>query len=549
MQVDRRRRPIGPQRPIQPRRQTSERPVPSRRQISDRPVQSRRPIQIRRAIDFWQKSLSIIKVIWVDLRLSALYLRLIDRSKIYVRALIQSRRQTSDRPVALRRQISDRPVASRSQISDRPVALRRQISDRPVASRSQISDRPVALRRQISDRPVPSRSQISDRPVPSQRRLKAKLSRLKYRNILCLIAGAIAFFWILTMPFRTRRPAEPPVILPQEAISPPTIQTPQNVVDSQSDPTFTYNIKTPPNPVYSQELQGIVDEAVKIATSKGLPADKLSISLFDVSNPQNHSFAGYQNQTLRFPASVAKLFWMAAFYSAIEKGMITQKESGFKNDLEQMIRISNNDAASRILDKLTDTKSGGRLAGEELQTWLQKRRQINTFFQSAGYNDIRISTKNYPIYYLRQEGPVGRDVQLRGDDSQPIRNQVTSDQAARLIYEIYTRQAVSSIASRKMAYLLTRDLDPKAWKNDPSNSIKGFLGESLPSNIYFGSKVGYTSKSRSEAAFVRTLDDRAIYILAVFADDPAYSKDETAFPAISRYVFDRLNTRGPSSSQ
>jgi Beta-lactamase enzyme family len=525
MQVDRRRRPIQPQRPIGPRRQSTERPVAPRRSISDRPVQpqrqssdrsvqSRRPIQIRRPIDLLQKSLSIIKVICVDRRLSALYLRLLDRSKIYARGIIQSRHQ---------------------------------ISDRPVPSRHQISDRPVQPRRQTSDRPVPSRSQISDRPVPSRRRLRAKFSRLKYRNILCLIAGAIAFFWLLTMPFRTRRLPEPPVILPQEAISPPSVQTSENVVDSQSDPTFTYNIKRPPNPIYSQELQGIVDEAVNIATSKGLPADKLSISLFDVSNPKNHSFAGYQNQTLRFPASVAKLFWMAAFYSAIEKGIITERESAFKNDLEQMIRISNNDAASRLLDKVTDTKSGERLAGEELQTWLQKRRQINTFFQSAGYNDIRISTKNYPIYYLRQESPVGRDLQLRGDDSVPIRNQVTTDQAARLIYEIYTRQAVSSIASRKMAYLLTRDLDPKAWKNDPSNSIQGFLGESLPTNIYFGSKVGYTSTSRSEAAFVRTLDDRAIYILVVFADHPAYAKDETVFPAISRYVFDRLNARGPSN--
>jgi beta-lactamase class A len=335
--------------------------------------------------------------------------------------------------------------------------------------------------------------------------------------------------------------------LAQEALSPPTIQTSENLAERQSEPTFSYNIKTPPNPVYSQELQGIVDEAVNIATSKGLPAESLSISLMDVSNSKTHTFAGYQNQTLRFPASVAKLFWMAAFYSAIEKGLITEKESAFKDDLEQMIRVSNNDAASRLLDKITDTKSGGRLAGEDLQTWLKKRTQINTFFQSAGYNDLRISTKNYPISYLRQEGPIGRDLQLRGDASVPIRNQVTTDQAARLIYEIYTRQAVSSVASRKMAYLLTRDLDPKVWKKDHLNSIQGFLGESLPPNIYFGSKVGYTSTSRSEAAFVRTLDDRAIYILVVFADNPAYSNDHTAFPAISRYVFDRLNARGPST--
>ena len=498
MQVERRRSPIGPQRPIQPRRQSSERPVPSRRQSRERPVPSRRPIQTRRPIDLLQKSLSILEIIYVNLRSSALYLRLTDRAKIHARGIIQSRRHSSQRLVGPRRQ-------------------------------------------------------SSEGPVPSRRRVRTKFSRLKYRNILCLIGGAIAFFWLVTMPFRIRRTPEPPVILPQqailpqEALSPPTIQTSENLAERQSEPTFSYNIKTPPNLGYSQELQGIVDEAVNIASSKGLPAESLSITLFDVSNSKTHTFAGYQNQTLRFPASVAKLFWMAAFYSAIEKGLITQRESAFKDDLEQMIRVSNNDAASRLLDKITDTKSGGRLAGEELQTWLKKRTQINTFFQSAGYNDIRISTKNYPIYYLRQEGPIGRDLQLRGGPSQPIRNQVTTDQAARLIYEIYTRQAVSSVASRKMAYLLTRDLDPKAWKKDPLNSIQGFLGESLPPNIYLGSKVGYTSTSRSEAAFVRTLDDRAIYILVVFADNPAYAKDETAFPAISRYVFDRLNARGPSN--
>ncbi|HBK99974.1 MAG TPA: hypothetical protein DD001_22975 [Microcoleaceae bacterium UBA10368] len=395
-------------------------------------------------------------------------------------------------------------------------------------------------------RQIQPRHQSKKPPVKPRRRVRTKFSRLKYRNILCLIAGAIAIGWIITIPFRSRRPTEPPVISPQETIAPPTTETSANLVAAQDDRTFTYNIKTPPNPNYSQELQQIVNEAANIATTKELPVETLSISLIDVSNSQNHTFAGYQNQTLRFPASVAKFFWMAAFYSALEKGIITQKESAFTSDLEQMIRFSNNDAASRILDTITDTKSGGQLTGTELETWLTKRRQINDFFQSAGYTNIMLSTKNYPIHYLRQEQPAGRDLQLKGDPSQPMRNQASTDQAARLIYEIYTKQAVSSIASRKMAYLLTRDLDPKAWKKDPTNPIKGFLGESLPTNIYFGSKVGYTSKSRSEAAFVRTLDDKAIYILVVFADDPAYAKDETIFPAISRYVFDRLNARGPS---
>ncbi|GGA55211.1 hypothetical protein CYANOKiyG1_75760 [Okeania sp. KiyG1] len=91
-----------------------------------------------------------------------------------------------------------------------------------------------------------------------------------------------------------------------------------------------------------------------------------------------------------------------------------------------------------------------------------------------------------------------------------------------------------------MAYLLTRDLTPEAWQNDPYNGIKGFLGESLPSNIYFGSKVGFTSKHRMDVAFVRTLDDKAIYILAVFAEDRAYATDEKIFPKLSRHVYDRM---------
>lgn len=413
-----------------------------------------------------------------------------------------------------------------------------EIDNRRSQIRSEIRSQIHLRRRQIHPQ-----DQSQRRPVKSRRRVRTKFPRLKYRNILCLIAGVIVIGWIVTIPFRIRRPTEPPIISPQETIAPPTTPTAETLVAPQDDRTFTYNIKTPPNPIYSQELQGIVNEATNIASGKGLPVEKLSISLIDVSNPQQHTFAGYQNQSLRFPASVAKLFWMVAFYSALEKGLITQKESAFTSDLEQMIRFSNNDAASRLLDKVTDTKSGGQLGGTELETWLTKRRQINGFFQAAGYTNIMLSTKNYPIHYLRQEQPRGRDLQLRGDPSQPLRNQVTTDQSARLIYEIYTRQAVSSIASRKMAYLLTRDLDPKAWKDDPTNPIKGFLGESLPANIYFGSKVGYTSKSRSEAAFVRTLDDKAIYILVVFADDPAYAKDEGIFPEISRYVFDRLNSR------
>ena len=390
---------------------------------------------------------------------------------------------------------------------------------------------------------------VKRRPVKVRRRVKTKnikvlLTQLKYKNILILAAVLLTASWIITLPFRGRPTSETAPPAPISSVLPPPPYVPPVPEPSPEDLGFAYNVRRLPYQSYiqhSSQLQTIVNELVDIAKEKGLPTEDLSISLIDVSNKQKHTFAGYQNQVLRYPASVAKLFWMAAFYGAVEQGLIdNNEESKFHKDLRLMMQISHNDSASKILDAITDTKSGDTLEGEELETWLNKRKSVNEFFQKAGYQGLRVSTKNYPIYSPSQTGPVGRDKQLRDESDKFLRNLISTDHAARLMYEIYTRQAVSRKYSTRMAYLLTRDLKPEVWQNDPNNGIKGFLGESLPSNIYFGSKIGYTTDHRLDVAFVRTLDDRAIYILAVFAEDAAYAKDEEIFPKLSRHVYDRM---------
>ncbi|MGK7922669.1 MAG: serine hydrolase [Trichodesmium sp.] len=391
---------------------------------------------------------------------------------------------------------------------------------------------------------------VKQRPVKVRRRVKTKnlkstLSQLKYKNILILIAVLMTVSWIITLPFRGRPTSEKIPENPQTKVSPTLVPPYVPPVPQQplEDLGFAYNVRRRPILGYNPQLQEIVDEVVNIAEEKGLPTKGLSISLIDVSNQNNHTFAGYQQQVLRYPASVAKLFWMAAFYGAVEQGLIDEeKESNFHQDLRLMIQKSHNDSASKILDAITDTKSGGKLAGEKLNTWLEKRKSVNEFFEKANYQGLRVSTKNYPLYSPTQNGPIGRDRQLRDESDKFLRNLISSDQAARLMYEIYTRQAVSRKYSTRMAYLLTRDLKPEAWQNDPTNGVKGFLGESLPTNIYFGSKIGYTQNHRLDVAFVRTLDDRAIYILSIFADDASYAKDEEIFPELSRHVYDRMIT-------
>ncbi|NEQ40374.1 MAG: serine hydrolase [Okeania sp. SIO3I5] len=392
---------------------------------------------------------------------------------------------------------------------------------------------------------------VKRRPVTVPRRVKTKnikaiLSQLKYKNIFILVAVLMTVSWVIMLPFRGRPVSETLIPTPEFSVSPTLIPpyVPPAPEPDIEDLGFAYNVRRQPYQRYNSQLQEIVDELVNIAEEKGLPTGPLSISLIDVSNQDIHTFAGYQGQVLRYPASVSKLFWMAAFYGAVEEGLIDD-ESKFHGDLRSMMQKSHNDSASKILDAITDSKSGVKLEGEKLNTWLEKRKSVNEFFHKAGYQGLIVSTKNYPRYSPSQTGPVGRDRQLRKENGKFLRNLISTDHASRLMYEIYTRQAVSPKFSTRMAYLLTRDLTPEVWQNDPYNGVKGFLAESLPpSSVYFGSKVGFTSKHRMDVAFVRTLDDRAIYILAIFAEDAAYATDEEIFPKLSRHVYDRMMAMG-----
>lgn len=307
---------------------------------------------------------------------------------------------------------------------------------------------------------------------------------------------------------------------------------------NQPDDGRSYNVKQPPQLAPSANLQSVLDSVISTASSKGFNTDALSISLI---NLRDNTYAAYQSQTPRYPASVSKFFWMVACYDQLHRGILS-KDSSLDEDLKLMVRDSSNEAASRIVDRISGTESGSALGSEQLKSWVQKRNQVSTFFSSAGYQGINLGQKNFPIGSM--EKPQGRDRQWRGI-ANSIRNVVTTEQAARLMYEIYTGRAVSVDNSEKMISLLTKDLRPEAWKKDPNNPIKGFLGEPLPPDTYFASKVGLTTKTRTEVALVETKDRKASYILVVFANDPAYAGDETIFPEISSAVFNRMLVYSP----
>ena len=243
------------------------------------------------------------------------------------------------------------------------------------------------------------------------------------------------------------------------------------------------------------------------------------------------------------------MFWMVALEGQLEND-IWKNPQDFNLYISKMIENSDNDASSFILDHITNTKSQDKLPDNQFTVWLNQRDSVNRFFRSAGYEGININQKTYPIYYLRMEEPEGTESQMRGDSESPLRNVITTDHSARLIYEVCAaKQAISAAASEKMCGLLKRDLKPEAWKTDPEtsegfNPILGFSGQSLPdSEVNFYSKAGLTSTTRQEAAFVTTKDNSTAYILSIAGGDRLYSSDYKLFPKMSSIVFEKMKSR------
>ncbi|MGF1673611.1 MAG: serine hydrolase [Rivularia sp. (in: cyanobacteria)] len=328
--------------------------------------------------------------------------------------------------------------------------------------------------------------------------------------------------------------------LPSAISSNSSITLSKNTQNSE----LKYNISIAPQFTESQELKTIVDRVVSSVKDKNFSTKPLSITLI---NLKTREYAGYQQETFRYPASVVKLFWMVNLYAHIEKGMLSEVD--FNQYLDEMIKKSDNEAASKIIDKITKTQYQENIQGEEYRNWKANRLQVNQYFEKAGYDEINLSQKTFPIPYLNLSMPKGSELKLRDNPQKPIRNKISTQQVARLLYEIYKEQSVSASYSKKMAKLLTIGSQTRNIKKDDKNPhefnpVRGFLSESLPDDIHFSGKAGWTTESRNDAAIITTPDGKTAYILVVFAEDSSYAYDWKIFPQISRLVFNQMINQG-----
>jgi Beta-lactamase enzyme family len=290
-----------------------------------------------------------------------------------------------------------------------------------------------------------------------------------------------------------------------------------------------------------KNTNGSLDRAINKITEhckrNGLSTDSLSISLVNLKTGE---LAGYRNKIERYPASVVKVFWLFKAYN--NDPMIYPK---LRPAMAKMILKSDNNGASEVLDRITETKSSKtELLQPEFEDKQRKRKSLNEFYQKKGYSpSLNISQKTFPITDENIMEPQGFDKQLRGKDiQQPVRNKITTDDATLLMSEIIKNP------NQEMRKLLTRNIDPNFWRKQPPNPIEfnpveSFFGaglEGLGSKVI--SKAGWTSASRQEVAYIKSKDGKTEteYILTVFGDSADYAKNKKIFPEISKLVYKEM---------
>ncbi len=282
-----------------------------------------------------------------------------------------------------------------------------------------------------------------------------------------------------------------------------------------------------------RNLQALVDEAAKTAlekfADKKLKEDQLSITLIDMRDLQRPVTANYRGNERIYPASVVKLFYLAAAHRWLEDKKIADTPE-LRRSLKDMIVDSSNEATQYIVDVVTHTTGGYELPPKEMEKWQHQRNAVNRYFTSLGYTNINVNQKTFC------EDAYGRESVSRGPKGEN-RNKLTTDATARLMMEISTGKSVTPQRSAQMMQLLKRDYSTRS--KDADDQGRGFTGIALAGieGARLWSKAGWTSTTRHDVAYIE-LKDGSKFVLATFTTDHANERE--IIPTVALVVISGL---------
>ena len=273
-------------------------------------------------------------------------------------------------------------------------------------------------------------------------------------------------------------------------------------------------------------LQELVNEAARSTIArfadKGFKEENLAITVIDLRDPQRPAQASFRGNERIYPASVVKLFYLAAAHRWLEDGRLQDSEE-IRRALRDMIVDSSNDATHYVVDALTGATGGLELPPAEMQEWANRRNAVNRYFAALGYTNINVNQKTYC------EDIYGRERVFRAGGAN--RNMLTTDATARLLAEIATGRASTPERSRRMMELLRRD--PFVTEGTPNTQARDFTGMALQPGMRLWSKAGWTSTTRHDAAYIE-LANGARFVIVTFTTD--HSSEREIIPTIARAI-------------
>ncbi len=289
-----------------------------------------------------------------------------------------------------------------------------------------------------------------------------------------------------------------------------------------------------PDVTASPSLQATLDRAVthtvEAFSDQGLKTNQLAATVVDLTDGANPVVAHYRGDVPIYPASVVKLFYLAATHQWMEDGRLEDTPE-LRRAMADMIIESYNEATHYLVDLLTGTTSGPELTEDGLRAWVEQRNAVNRYFSSLGYTHINANKKPWC------EGPYGREMQAVKQFS-PNRNLLTTDATARLMTEIVTGRAVTPARSQQMLELMRREVfGPVKDSHDQTHGFTGIaLLEPRREGAKLWSKAGWTSQTRHDAAYVELPDGRK-WVLVVFTTE--HANERGIIPALVREVMGR----------
>jgi len=278
-------------------------------------------------------------------------------------------------------------------------------------------------------------------------------------------------------------------------------------------------------------LKAAVDAVLDSTAGKNFKPEEIAATLIDLRDPQNLRWAGVNGEKPIYPASIVKMFYMAALERQLEDGKVTLTPE-LSRGLKDMIVDSSNEATQYILDVLTDTAGGGEMPQKQFEQWQHQRNRVNRFYSSMGYTNINVNQKTFC------EDAYGIEQQSRNYKGQN-RNMITTNATARLLAEIVLGRMNTPERTQRMMDLMKRD--PFKPSTDTDDQAVGFTGKALidakMTDAKLWSKAGWTSRSRHDAAYIETADGLR-FVLAVYTENHANNRE--AIPAIASKVIQGL---------